>query len=115
MIINFYYRIPEHVTALSLILLPGTIQRLKPSRRISGPIIKLKPFRCGECNTRIVVMNTTTGSVIPVEVLKDSNPYTPQDEFNPKKHISHLMNCEALRKKWAYKKRRFLPKRRWER
>jgi hypothetical protein len=70
-----------------------------------------KIYRCGFCNTRIVVLDTIAGTVLPVEV-KEGVEYTTDDEFDSKAgHVSHLLNCPQLQETWNEKRRPFLQER----
>jgi len=67
----------------------------------------LKPYRCGHCKKRIVILPTETNSVLPVEI--PEGQITLEDEmFNSAKHTSHLLNCAGLQKEWKEKKMRFI-------
>lgn len=68
---------------------------------------QLKIHKCGDCGTRIVIMDTETGSILPVEVF-NSEPIDPDEIYDCKKHISHLKNCEKLRARWPQFKKDFL-------
>ena len=111
MINNFYYKIPSHVAALYLVTLSYAIAKAKQLLEDDENVKKqyqLKPFRCGHCNQRIVVMNTSSGSVLPVEVPEDHIPYLMSEEFDSKRHTSHLKKCIPLRMEWEMKKKKFL-------
>lgn len=60
---------------------------------------KLNIGKCGNCWTRIVIMNTQTGSILPVEV-EEGKEYTEDDVFDYRKHKSHLLKCEEMRMRW---------------
>ena len=69
----------------------------------------LKPFRCGHCKQRLVILHTETNSVLPVEI--PEGPVTIEDElFNSSVHKSHLKNCIKLRQEWEEKKKKYLEK-----
>ncbi|HQI42434.1 MAG TPA: hypothetical protein PK665_15170 [Ignavibacteriaceae bacterium] len=55
--------------------------------------------KCGNCWTRIVIMNTKTGSILPVEV-EEGKTYTDDDVFDYKIHKSHLLKCVEMRNRW---------------
>jgi len=111
MINNFYYKIPSHISALYLLTLSYAIAKAKQLSEQEENVQKqyrLKPFRCGHCNQRLVVMRTETGSVLPVEVPEDHIPYLMSEKFDSKKHTSHLKKCIKLRLEWPMKQKRFL-------
>ena len=111
MINNFYYRIQSHVTVLYLITLKAAADRAKillESEDNVQKIYQLKPYRCFHCNQRLVVMNTSTGSVLPVEIPEDHIPYLMSEVFDYKKHTSHLIKCIKLRMEWPMKQKQFL-------
>ena len=72
---------------------------------------KLKPGRCEFCNARLVVMNTATGSVLPVEIPDGEVTIYDDDEFEKGKYVSHLKNCEPMRMAWEIKKKKWIKKR----
>ncbi|QQS35749.1 MAG: hypothetical protein IPM56_16130 [Ignavibacteriales bacterium] len=70
----------------------------------------LKPFRCGHCKTRLVVMKTNNDSVIPVEIAEGELTLKDDCVFNSRDFVSHLKNCKKLQAEWNEKKKQFLPK-----
>jgi len=67
---------------------------------------KFKRLRCKHCNTKFVVMDTWTNSLLPVE-LKDGIEYQITEKFESKKHISHLSNCQGRQQDWQKLKHTF--------
>ena len=65
------------------------------------------------CNVRFVVMDTSTGTVLPVEV-KDSETFDEDEVFNGKKHKSHLLNCIPRRMDWNNVRQKFIELRNME-
>jgi hypothetical protein len=63
-------------------------------------VANLKVNKCGDCGTRIVIMNTQTGRKLPVEV-EDGKVFDEDDIFNYKIHKSHLIKCVPLRLRWG--------------
>ena len=70
----------------------------------------LKTFRCGHCNKKIVVMDTTNNSVIPVEV-PEGIIFKDDEVFDGRIHASHLKNCQKLQSEWTQKKMKFIRQR----
>ncbi len=71
----------------------------------------LKIGRCEFCGALLVVMDTHTGSVLPVEV-KDKNTLIEATEiFDSQKFISHLLNCIQQRDVWEKKKIKYIKQR----
>ena len=70
--------------------------------------IKLKPGRCEFCNQRLVVIQTETGSALPVEVEEGEIPFTIDDVFNCRIHRSHLLNCKPMQEAWQIKKKKYV-------
>lgn len=66
----------------------------------------LKVHKCGDCGQRIVIMDTQTGSILPVEV-EDTKTFTEDDTFNYRLHKSHLLKCIPLRNRWIDFQKRF--------
>ena len=66
----------------------------------------LKVHKCGDCGVRIVIMDTATGSILPVEV-EDGKVFTDDDTFNYRIHKSHLLKCFKLRDRWMVFQKRF--------
>lgn len=66
--------------------------------------------KCGNCMRRIVIMDTQTGQILPVEV-EEGKVYEDTDVFNYKIHKSHLLKCEAMRLRWEDFKKRFFKRR----
>lgn len=56
-------------------------------------------------------MNTSTGSVLPVEVTSCEVTFYEDDEFDGKKHVSHLKNCEPMALAWEKKKVKWIKQR----
>jgi hypothetical protein len=71
--------------------------------------MELKTVRCGDCNTRIVIMRTQTGNILPVEV-EPGKHYDDDDTFDHLVHKSHLLNCIPLRLRWADVQRKYFKK-----
>lgn len=67
----------------------------------------LKPYRCSHCNQRMVVLETRTGSYLPVEI-PEGKIIIEEEEFDGSKHKSHLIKCEPLRNEWDKKKQKFI-------
>lgn len=110
MILNFRYNIPSHITVLNIFLTRSSAaaaRKLLDKEAESIKKYQLKVFRCFHCNTRIVVMRTSTGSVLPVEVTGEVGLLITEI-FDHKKHTSHLKKCVKLRMEWERKKKRFL-------
>jgi len=63
----------------------------------------VKSGKCEYCGTRIVVMTTTTGSLLPVEG-QEGVDIQPPYIFDSKLHKSHLLACERQRHNWERKK-----------
>jgi hypothetical protein len=59
----------------------------------------LKPFTCRYCNTKFVVIDTYSGSLLPVEI-KEGGFYYKSDKFESSKHVSHLKNCQPRQLDW---------------
>lgn len=55
-------------------------------------------------------MTTETNSLLPVEV-QEGIIIDPADKFDPKKHKSHLINCEKQRLNWERKKKKLFKQR----
>lgn len=70
----------------------------------------LKVHKCGDCDTRIVIMDTQTGQILPVEV-EPGKTYEDTEVFNYKIHKSHLLKCEAMRLRWNDFKIKFFKQR----
>lgn len=66
--------------------------------------------RCGDCMTPIVIMDTQTGQILPVEV-EPGKSYEDTEVFNYKIHKSHLLKCEAMRLRWNDFKIKFFKRR----
>lgn len=70
----------------------------------------LKPYRCSHCSQRIVVLETRTGSYLPIDI--SEGPIIIEDEeFDGTKHISHLKTCPEKKKlveEWDKKKQKFI-------
>lgn len=56
-------------------------------------------------------MNTSTGSVLPVEIPDGKVTVTQDEEFDKDKHVSHLKNCEPMALAWEIKKKKWIYKR----
>jgi hypothetical protein len=113
MINNFYYKIPSHILALYWLTLDYAIakaKRLVEENENAQKQYRLKPFRCFHCDQRLVIMRTSTGSVLPVEIPEDHIPYLMSEKFDSKKHTSHLKKCIKLRLEWPMKQKKFLVK-----
>ena len=67
----------------------------------------IKAYRCSHCNQRIVVLETRTGSYLPVEI-EDGKITIADEEFDGSKHNSHLKNCPPLALEWEIKKKKFI-------
>ena len=63
----------------------------------------VKSGKCEFCGCRIVVMTTETNSLLPAEI-QEGVTIEKEEIFNPKKHKSHLKNCEKQRLNWERKK-----------
>ena len=68
----------------------------------------LKPFRCSHCKKRLVVMDTSNDSVLPIEIPEGDLIYTTDEVFDGKIHKSHLKNCPGLQSEWKEKKKNFI-------
>lgn len=68
----------------------------------------LKPYRCSHCSQRIVVLETTTGSVLPVEIAEGVKPPDEERDYDKDKDVSHLKNCPKLAAEWEKKKKKFI-------
>lgn len=66
-----------------------------------------KYFKCSDCQTRVVVLHTSTGSFIPVEAEQDRT-YLANEIFDSSVHTSHLKNCLPLARRWEKLKKMFL-------
>lgn len=67
----------------------------------------LKPFRCGHCKQRLVILYTETNSVLPVEI-PEGEILIEDEQFNASIHKSHLLKCIPLRNEWNEKKKKFI-------
>jgi len=55
----------------------------------------------------MVVLETQTGSYLPVEI--PEGPVTKEDEdYDKDKDVSHLKNCPPLAAEWEKKKKKFI-------
>ncbi len=68
----------------------------------------LKVGRCEFCNTYLVVMDTQTGSVLPIEVESKNVGINSDEIFDSKVHKSHLINCAKQREAWDKKKLKYI-------
>ena len=71
----------------------------------------LKVGRCEFCKQLLVVMDTSTGSVLPVEVNSKDVKINVDEEFDSKKFKSHLLNCSKQQAAWNIKKKKIMKKR----
>lgn len=71
---------------------------------------ELKVMKCGDCGTRIVIMDTYINSLLPVEV-EEGKVYLSSDRFDHKIHKSHLINCRKLAERWEKVKQKYFKQR----
>lgn len=72
---------------------------------------RLPVGRCQYCRQLLVVMNTASGSVLPVEVNSKEVEIDDSAEFDKALHRSHLLTCQRQRDRWDKKKWKYIKER----
>lgn len=67
----------------------------------------MKTGICEYCQCKLVIMDTSTGVVLPVE-RQEGQIYSDDDVFNYRVHKSHLLNCIPMRMNWNRKRKKYL-------
>ena len=67
--------------------------------------------RCEFCPQLVVVMDTSTGSVLPVEVESKNVKIAFDEEFDSVKYKSHLLNCAKQAAAWKEKRSGYIDRR----
>jgi hypothetical protein len=71
----------------------------------------LKPGKCEFCGALLVVMFTSKGSALPVEVNDKNIKINDDEQFDCRKYKSHLLNCKKQQEAWEEKKKKFIKRR----
>jgi len=67
----------------------------------------MKTGKCEFCNKALIVLPTSNGSVLPVEV-QSGRIYTDDDVYDAKKDRSHLLSCKPQAQGWQLKKKKYI-------